>query len=269
MGDKRFGGVFVADVRWNGVNLTVLDWNDMWLVGEERDAHELGVIRVYIPLFQALRQLRAIVRSKQHRSTYIQQKAISILRNEWGEVATNKRLRLLRFREAARVNQQFATVLRGQGLGREADQFAYRSRACERSVRWQQRQLGGYVLFLLLDLVSGYGYKVLRSFGAYLLTIAFFAFLFWRVTNGLPVTEGLFTHIITWMGMTPPPSPPQHLQGYEAVVLSMASFHGRGFFQPTQSPGDKVAILAAVEGAVGLLLEIIFIATFTQRFFAR
>ena len=49
----------------------------------------------------------------------------------------------------------------------------------------------------------------------------------------------------------------------------MLSFRGRGFFQPTQSPGDKVTILAAIEAAIGLLLEITFIATFTQRFFAR
>jgi hypothetical protein len=49
----------------------------------------------------------------------------------------------------------------------------------------------------------------------------------------------------------------------------MTSFHGRDFFQPTQSPGGKVAILAAIEAALGLLLEIAFIATFTQRFFAR
>jgi len=49
----------------------------------------------------------------------------------------------------------------------------------------------------------------------------------------------------------------------------MTSLHGRGFFQPTQSPGGKVAILAAIEAAIGLLLEITFIATVTQRFFAR
>ena len=53
-----------------------------------------------------------------------------------------------------------------------------------------------------------------------------------------------------------------------AVVVSMTSFHGRGFFRPVQSPGDKVAILAASEAFFGLLLEIDLIATFTQRFFA-
>jgi hypothetical protein len=43
--------------------------------------------------------------------------------------------------------------------------------------------------------------------------------------------------------------------------------HGRGFFQPVQSLGDPVAILAAGEAVIGLLIEISFIATFTQRFF--
>jgi hypothetical protein len=120
-----------------------------------------------------------------------------------------------------------------------------------------------------LNLVSGYGYKPLRSLYTYLLTIAIFAILFWCVTNGVSLTFGWFTTVITWFGMSPPPPSTEHLQGYEAVVVSMTSFHGRGFFQPVQSPGDKVAILAAVEAFFGLLLEIVLIATFTQRFFAR
>ena len=52
-------------------------------------------------------------------------------------------------------------------------------------------------------------------------------------------------------------------------MLSIGSFHGRGFFQPVQSLGDPVVIIAAVEAIIGLLIEITFIATFTQRFFAR
>jgi hypothetical protein len=51
------------------------------------------------------------------------------------------------------------------------------------------------------------------------------------------------------------------------LILSVSSFHGRGFFQPVQSLGDPVAALAAIEAVVGLVIEISFIATFTQRFF--
>jgi hypothetical protein len=55
-----------------------------------------------------------------------------------------------------------------------------------------------------------------------------------------------------------------------AFVFSVTSFHGRGFF-----PGeglaldDPITVLAALEAIVGLFIEISFIATFTQRFFAR
>ncbi len=65
------------------------------------------------------------------------------------------------------------------------------------------------------------------------------------------------------------PSHSSPLAWYEAVVLSISSFHGRGLFPTGLSLGDPVAILAAVEAIIGLLIEITFIATFTQRFFAR
>jgi hypothetical protein len=41
----------------------------------------------------------------------------------------------------------------------------------------------------------------------------------------------------------------------------------QGVFQPVQSLGDPVAILASAEAIVGLLIEISFIATYTDRFF--
>jgi hypothetical protein len=58
-----------------------------------------------------------------------------------------------------------------------------------------------------------------------------------------------------------------HLQWYEALVVSLTAFHGRGFFSQQFSPGDPQSIVAAGEAVVGLLIEISFIATFTQRFF--
>ena len=57
------------------------------------------------------------------------------------------------------------------------------------------------------------------------------------------------------------------LAWYEALILSVSSFHGRGFFQPVQSLGDPIAALAAIEAVIGLVIEISLIATFTQRFF--
>lgn len=60
-----------------------------------------------------------------------------------------------------------------------------------------------------------------------------------------------------------------HLRWDEALVLSISNFHGRGLFPTGLSLGDPVAILAAIEAIIGLLIEIARIATLTQRFFAR
>jgi hypothetical protein len=97
-------------------------------------------------------------------------------------------------------------------------------------------------------MLAGYGYRPGRSIIAYLFVISAFAFCYYALT-----------HILH--------AQPYPLAWYEALVLSVSSFHGRGFFQPVQSLGDPVAILASIEAVFGLLIEISFIATFTQRFF--
>ncbi|HEX6797923.1 MAG TPA: hypothetical protein VF116_09455 [Ktedonobacterales bacterium] len=90
----------------------------------------------------------------------------------------------------------------------------------------------------------------------YLASVFGFAVLYFLASRGY-ITFGLR------------PSQFVSLPWYEALVLSVSSFHGRGFFQPVNSLGDPVAILAALEAVVGLVIEVSFIATFTQRFFAR
>jgi hypothetical protein len=61
----------------------------------------------------------------------------------------------------------------------------------------------------------------------------------------------------------------QALTWSEALVISMTAFHGRGFLSSVFQPGDLQAAVAAVEAFIGLLIEIVLIATFPQRFFAR
>src|SRR5262249_52840963 len=150
-------------------------------------------------------------------------------------------------RTAVRANQQLATTLRAQGLSEEADRFAYRAQVLQRRVL---RQRGRWLRYLgsgLLDLVAGYGYKPLRSFLAYIFIICVFAALY----------------LLNAQFDVP------HLSWDEAIVLSISSFHGRGFFTSGISLSDTLARLAAGEAIIGLLIEITFIATFTQRFFAR
>lgn len=60
-----------------------------------------------------------------------------------------------------------------------------------------------------------------------------------------------------------------HLAWNEALVISMTAFHGRGFFPDQFHPGDPQALVAAIEALVGLLIEVTFIATLTQRLFGK
>jgi uncharacterized protein YjbI with pentapeptide repeats len=273
LGDRQYGTASLGDIQWNGVDLTVLDWHTIRRLGDEKSRR-----RYAKPLKEPPEQ---VTRSTARPSPV-----------EEGSHATSNLLTLLvtylllllglwaissafsswwspsQHLEAARANRRLALALREQGII-EADHFAYRAQVCQRGVLFRRLHGLRWLFSWLMDSVAGYGYKPLRSVVTYALCIATFALLYWCVTNDISLTHGLFTQALAWLGMSPPPAATYHLQGYEAVVVSMTSFHGRGFFQPSASPGDKVAILSAIEAAVGLLVEIIFIATFTQRFFAR
>lgn len=168
-----------------------------------------------------------------------------------------------------RAYRQVATQLRAQGMNEVADHFLYRGQIRQRWMhlsallhdshrpwRWPG-DLARYLGSLFLAVLAGYGYRPGRTLFWYVATILSFMGGYLLVTHGISLfglTEPLETHPLHW---------------YEALVLSLASFHGRGFFPQGINLGDPVAILAACEAVIGLFVEISFIATFTQRFFAR
>lgn len=201
--------------------------------------------------------------------------AVNLTRITWDAVPTlgdeqgvNLRSPVWDYDAAVRAYRQLAAQLRAQGLSEVGDRFAERAQVCQRKrsfrqllVDWRRPwrlpgDLARWLFSWFLALLAGYGYHPGRSVFWYLATIGGFAFLFFQATHGA-FALGL------------PPSRVQPLAWYEALVLSVSSFHGRGFFQPTgqNGLGDPVAILAAAEAVFGLLIEISFIATFTQRFF--
>jgi uncharacterized protein YjbI with pentapeptide repeats len=155
--------------------------------------------------------------------------------------------RLLEYQEAVRANRQLSVALQVQGLHEEAARFAYRAQRLQRTVLRRQQKFGSYLFSGFLDLIAGYGYRPVRSLIAYLVMIFFFMGLYL-----------LNAHFVA-----------PHLRWDEALVLSVSSFHGRGFFSQDISLGDTYARLAAAEAVVGLLIEISLIATFTQRFFGK
>jgi hypothetical protein len=161
----------------------------------------------------------------------------------------------LSHQDVVRAYRQVATRLRAQGMAEDADRFAYRAQIRQRGVLWRSGRLPQWLFSWALYLLAGYGYRPSRTLFWYLAVIAAFTFMYMQATSGW-IPFGL-----------PAPSALAPLPWYEALILSVSSFHGRGFFQPLQSLGDPVAALAAIEAVMGLFIEISFIATFTQRYF--
>src|SRR6266516_456997 len=159
----------------------------------------------------------------------------------------NNMIRLEEYEAAVRANRQLAVALRAQGLDEEAARFGYRAQLLQRIVLRRQGKIGQYLFSLLLDLLAGYGYRPGRSLMAYLVVIFSFMCLYLLNAHGAAA----------------------HLSWDEALVLSVSSFHGRGFFLQNVALGDALVRLAAAEAVLGLLIEVSFIATFTQRFFGR
>jgi hypothetical protein len=160
-----------------------------------------------------------------------------------------KKARAVRLREyerAVSANRQLAIALRSQGLNEDGDRFAYRAQKLQRQVFRRRRPIA-WAGSWYLELIAGDGYKPMRALFVYIIVIVLFA--------GLRLVNAQFAA--------------PHLTWDESLVLSISGFHGRGFFSSDIRLGDTLARLASGEAIVGLLIEITFIATFTQRFFAR
>lgn len=205
--DKQGTGPLLADAQWGNTNLTVLQWSQLKMLGDEHIA----------------RQQQTIEGKRKDRD-----------------------LRLKEYAIAVRANRQLAVALQGQGLNEDAARFAYRAQRLQCIVLCLQRKFGQCLFSVFLDVLAGNGYRPERSLFWYLTTIFGFALAYYT-----------FGHL---------PFFP------DSLIFSLTSFHGRGFFPGLEmktSLHNPLVVLAAFEAVVGLFIEISFIATFTQRFFAR
>lgn len=159
----------------------------------------------------------------------------------------SSRERLREYREAVRANRQLAVALQGRGLNEDAARFAFRAQRLHRTELRLRKKWGAYIFALFLELLAGYGYRPIRSLIAYLCVIFCFA----------------VTYFILGSMVGP------HISLLGALVFSVTSFHGRGFFPGGIKLDDPITVLAALEAVVGLTIEISFIATFTQRYFGK
>jgi hypothetical protein len=60
-----------------------------------------------------------------------------------------------------------------------------------------------------------------------------------------------------------------HLSFLDAVLTSITAFHGRVFAEPFLHPGAPQLWVTAFEAIAGLVVEGVFIAMLTQRFFGK
>jgi len=154
--------------------------------------------------------------------------------------------RLQEYRLAIYANRQLAAALHAQGLNEDAARFTYRAQRLQQAVLRLQRKFIQYLFSLFLDTLSGYGYRPVRAVLWYLLIVGGFATVY---------------SILGHLSFIP-----------DALVFSLTSFHGRGFFPGLSgetSLHNPLVVLASLEAVLGLLIEISFIATFTQRFFGK
>jgi uncharacterized protein YjbI with pentapeptide repeats len=158
-----------------------------------------------------------------------------------------KATRLEDYRTAVRANRQFAVTLRNQGLDEDADRFAYRAQVLQRKVFWKQKKIGRGFFSGFLALVAGYGYRMERILLTYALAVLLFAAAYFVL--------GIFYE--------------PHLSFLEAVLTSITAFHGRVFSEPFLHPGEPQLWVAASEAVAGLVIEGVFIALLTQRFFGK
>jgi uncharacterized protein YjbI with pentapeptide repeats len=166
--------------------------------------------------------------------------------------ASTRSERVQAYRNAARAYYGLAKALEAQGLTAPALRYRRRQHQLERAALIRDFKFGQWMFSSLLNIVSGYGDRPGRALRTYLAVIAAFAAVYFGITNSDIFTSGSS----------------QPLQWYEAIVLSLTSFHGRGFF-PQFSLGDPIAVVAALEAVVGLFIELVLIATFTRRLFER
>jgi uncharacterized protein YjbI with pentapeptide repeats len=182
--------------------------------------------------------------------------------------------------DSARVYRQLANVLTQQGLIKDASRFSYKALQLRRIVPRRERQFYSYlpvnegarhfraviqglrarILQLkrlvvtegkvfgsfLVDALCGYGYRPSRAILTYLGAVI------------------LFAGCYAWAGLPLFP---------DAFVFSITSFHGRGFSSLLTTLSSvreaRVVEIAAVEAFVGLLMEVVLVATFTRRLFDR
>jgi uncharacterized protein YjbI with pentapeptide repeats len=144
LGGERFGFVSVADVHWGGVNLSVVDWDVVTILGDERRALQTTWLFNYRQAVRAYRQLATALR----------------------EQGLNEEASYFAYR---------GEVLQRKVLWKQMLQLRRQGR---KGLPQLVQKMVSYLLTWPLDLFAGYGYKPMRALIIYLLTIVGFMLIY-------------------------------------------------------------------------------------------
>ena len=158
----------------------------------------------------------------------------------------DKALRISEYETAVRANRQLAVALENQGLNEDAARFAFRAQVLQRKLVWMRHEFGRWSFSMMLALLTGYGYRMWRIIVAYALIVCACA----------------VAYFILGLHYGP------HLSLMQAFLESVTAFHGRVFLELFTSNTPQIWV-TAFEAVAGLVIEGVFIAMLTQRFFGK
>ena len=158
----------------------------------------------------------------------------------------DKALRISEYETAVRANRQLAVALENQGLNEDAARFAFRAQVLQRKLMWMRHEFGRWSFSMMLALLTGYGYRMWRIIVAYVLIVCACA----------------VAYFILGLHYGP------HLSLMQAFLESVTAFHGRVFLELFTSNTPQIWV-TAFEAVAGLVIEGVFIAMLTQRFFGK
>lgn len=64
LGEEKFGFASLADLHWDGVNLSMVDWEAVTMLGDERRARQTGWVHNYQEAVRAYRQLSTLLQEQ-------------------------------------------------------------------------------------------------------------------------------------------------------------------------------------------------------------
>jgi hypothetical protein len=191
VGDEKGSSVLLADVYWGSVNLAVVDWTSVKMLGDEY-----------------------VARQKKHD----------------GKVKDRK-TRLEEYGVAIRANRQLVVALTEQGLTDTAAYFNYRMHLLQLNVLMQQRQIEKFALSFFLYLLTGYGYRPFRLVFAYLYMVLVFALAYFflasfyvphlSLIDALILSATVFTQHSSPVSQLFSPTDPLYILGNIEVIVSL------------------------------------------------